>query len=237
MFGYASWEYGTDFFDRIVVESHGGTLDGGARSGAILAGDFPFRLSEDVSLTLGGWFNHAGQSVAHDPAHIYAGLAGEIRVPVPERTLTEQSQFSSAYAGIYYRWFGVQAGVVPVRIRQTLDVAGEGITTSNRTQVDFDAFGVVRYTEREVLPSMPITITGGIGMYRYSAREASLLVNGLYDPGTASAASTVLSGYFNLNLALTPRVAVDFSAWGIGAKNDRLSDSQARATIGLGITF
>jgi hypothetical protein len=236
MIGYAAWEYGTDFFDRIAVESHGGTFGGASRSGTIVAGEVPFRLSEDATLTFGGWFNHAGKSVAHDPAHIYAGLAGEIRVPIPNRVLTEQSQFSSAYASVFYRWVGVQAGVVPVRINQTLDVDGAGVITSKRTQIDVDVFAIGRYTEREVL-FVPVTFTVGLGTYRYSARAASLLVNGLFDEGTATPTSAVFSGFFNITAALTPRVSFDLSAWGIGAKNERLQDSQSRVTVGLGITF
>lgn len=235
MLGYAAWEYGTDFYDRIVVESHGGTFGGSARSGTLIAGDFPFRLGAHLTVSVGGWLNHAGKSVANDPAHFYRELPGAPVIAIPDRVLTEQSQFSSVYGGLFYRWFGVQAGIVPVRIRQTLDVAGAGVTTSNRTQMDVDVFGVGRYTETTLI--VPITVTVGLGAYRYSARAASLLVNGLFDEGTASPATTVFSGFVNFSVAMTSRIAVDFSAWQIAAKDQRLNDSQGRVTVGLGLKF
>ena len=108
-------------------------------------------------------------------------------------------------------------------------------TVSNRTQADFDIFGVARYTEKS-LP-VPVTITFGLGAYRYSARAPGLLVTGLGDEGTASPASTALSGFGNISVSLARHVAFDFSVWGTGANNTRLNDSQGRVTLGLGITF
>jgi hypothetical protein len=235
MAGYASWEYGTDFYDRIVIESHGGTFAGSLRSGFIVAADFPFKLNQNVILTAGGWYNRGGTRTAHDPAHNYHGLAGEINVNIPDRVLTEQSSFSSVYGSVFYKWVGVQAGIVPVQIRQTLTVAPNAPVVSNRTQMDFDVFGVFRYTDTDFW--VPVTFTIGVGGYRYSARDASLLVNGLYDEGTAQPASMAASGFGNISLSLTRHLAFDFSVWATGANNTRLNDSQGRVTVGLGITF
>jgi hypothetical protein len=102
--------------------------------------------------------------------------------------------------------------------------------------MDFDVFGVLRYTETESVP-LPIAVTFGLGAYRYSARGPSLLVNGLFEEGSALPASTALSGFANVSVLLTRHVAVDFSAWLTQANDTRLNDSQNRATIGLGITF
>ena len=236
MAGYASWEYGTDGFDEIAIGLRNGTIEGKARSGFIIAADLPLRISRNVHVTVGGWHNSGGARTVHDPEHQYHGLAGEINVYVPDRVIRERSRFSSVYGSVSYKSVGIQAGIVPVRIEQTLDTPSRSTSVSNRQQMDFSVFGVGRYTEAEAFV-VPVTLTVGIGAYRYSARAASLFENGFFEEGTASPASTAASFFFNMSASLTRHVAFDFSVWATGANRARLGDTQSRVTLGLGVAF
>ena len=55
-------------------------------------------------------------------------------------------------------------------------------------------------------------------------------MNGLFDEGSQMPASTAPSVFGNLSFQLHRHLAVDVSFWGTGANNDRLSDSQTRAS-------
>jgi hypothetical protein len=224
MFGYAAWDYGTDFMDQVVVVNlHGGAIEGRSRSGFIVAGDFPFKLSSDVAMAIGGWYNKSGTRTLNDPQHVFEGRI------VPATVFSERSTFSSLYANVFYKFVGVQAGLVPVKINQTATTPA-GTSVSNRSQNDFDVFALARYTDREFV--LPLAFVFGGGVYRYAPRQASPLVD-----GSGSPASVAPSLFGNLTLAITRHIAFDFSAWATGANNDKTHDTQTRATLGVGITF
>ncbi len=229
MLGAAQWEHGTDFFDRVVIDLHDGTIDNASRAGFIVAADFPLRLTRSLSMAVGGWYNRSTTRILRDPQHIFEGQI------VPARVFTDRSAYASAYANVFYKWVGVQAGIVPARLTQTLRIEGVGETLLTRSPIDSTLFAVARADLTDTFPKLAVMF--GLGIYRYAEREAGLLGEGLLFEGTRLPASIAPSGFGNISWVLTRHLAVDFSAWFTGANDTRLGDNQARATIGLGVTF
>jgi hypothetical protein len=225
MFGYAAWDFGADFIYDWAAEVLGGSVEGGSRSGVIVAGEVPLTLSPTMTMAVGGWHNHSGTRVTTLPPS--ADFSGQVA--------RDRSTFSSVYVNVFYRYAGVQVGVVPVRIEESISSPSTGLTErSSRRYVDVTVFGMARVT---AVAKPRVVLTAALGVYRYSARSEGLILRSLFDVAEFPA-KLALSGFVLASIDVSSHVTVDVSFWKTAAHNPQfVRDNQARLTMGVGITF
>src|SRR4029079_13347294 len=175
----------------------------------------------------GAWFNKVGRfSINSNPAQFPRGV-----------TDTFDRSFSSVYGNVFYKYIGVQGGVIRVTEKVETVITDVGtITDDDGGQKDIDVFAVGR------VPSIPgfrqVGLLIGAGAYRYGTRSQDA------GPrlGPPSPSAMVFSGFSDITFRIYKGLVADLSLWYTAADKDRgingLGNAQqTRVTYGLGYHF
>jgi hypothetical protein len=219
MGGFTNWEFGFDAEGRQMIEDAGGTVTGG-RNGFILAGDISFRVSGPVSVGAGGWYNKVTDFVVSEP---------DFTTPY-ELTITRA--VSSIYGNVFYKHFGVQAGIIPARGTETIVVSGvQASEPSNQT--DANIVGVARFGSSSSRRPWQATAAAGVHIY------GTIAANDLFQKPESPRAQAFTT-FVNGSVGLVGGLSLDASFWYVGedknyAPGSRVGNaSQTRFTIGVG---
>ena len=222
MAGASSWEFG---YTRVEIEQK-------TRNGFIGAVDFGTRVSPSVTVGGGGWYNGTSE---------YSVDGWSTSDPFAKSDITyrfKRSMFS-IYGSVFYKAVGIQAGIVPVRVKETVVVKATGASASDDDggQIDTTVFGVVRFGP-EWDDFLKLSFAAGFGVHRFGARDANAGV-GISPPSPSSVAMT---SFGNFAFHLFKGLSVDLSVW--WSFGDEAGDvtgvgnrSQTRSTVGIGYQF
>jgi hypothetical protein len=214
MGGYSNWRFG---FIQDSKDQPGTTLTGG-QNGWIGAVDIAGAVGGSVSVGGGGWFNKVQ----------------DLKTTATGFTDTQTIAVASVYGNVFYKYVGVQAGIIPFKSKEN---GTAGITTFSGSddQTDMDIFGVARFGAAKAGQPRWSASVGG-GMYRYGARPADT-TNGV----SASPSAFAPTVFFNFSAPVAKHLSIDGSAWYTAKdKNYTTTDTignadQTRFVIGLGV--
>ena len=216
--GYSFWDFGSTDTEPALGEP---------RDGYLVAADVGKRVSESITVGVGGWYNDTSE---YDPNDVIPRYDVEHRF--------KRSMYS-IYGSAFYKIVGIQAGIVPVRVKQTTTVKATGVTVADDDggQVDATVFAVARLGADEADP-MGISVAAGFGIRRYGARDA----NAGTGTAPASPSSIAAAGFGTFAFKVYRRLSADASFWysygdkagGFGGVGNR---SDLRASVGIGYQF
>ncbi len=221
--GYAGWSYG---YTRTEFETDK------SRNGYLVAADFGKRVSESITVGGGGWYNDTSEY----------GIMGwsDLTDPLLRSDIEHRFKRSmySIYGSVFYKMVGIQAGVIPVHVRQTTIVRATraAVSDDDGGQVDATVFGVARFGESEEMGRMSVAV--GFGMQRFGARDANA-GTGIAPPSPSSWGSTA---FVTMSLRLVRGLSADLSGWytygdEAGGVRNVGNRSQTRASLGVGYQF
>ena len=222
MGGFSDWRF--QFVADIKNEeaSVGGAVEGGDR-GYIGAADLVFRTGATTSVSVGGWMNKVQNLVTSEPA----------RPGFLALTDTQTMNIYSVYGSFFYKHVGVQAGLVPMRSKETLVISNGRTVSATDNQTDMDLFGVARFgTTRPGQRRWSAMF--GAGLYRFGSRPASTEFS-----VPSSPAANATTAFANVSAGVGAGFSIDASAW-YTAKDKNYNTatpgngSQTRFIVGLG---
>jgi hypothetical protein len=201
MGGFADWETS---FDPGVIQALNalGDLHGHEGHGFILAGDMTFRAGRDLTAGVGGWYNRVTPVVGSFPE--FGSLEFDMG-----------SSYYAFYGNVFYRYIGVQAGLIPIQRHVTLKDPGHAFT-DHYGEIDGNVFVVGRIARAKWFGTL------GGGFYRYGEQPP---IDLFQLPGLPAAVG--FSWFGNASLALGKGLWVDASIWRTG---------KTRLTIGVGFS-
>lgn len=224
MGGLSGWQFG---YTRREFEA---TKE---RQGYLMAADFGTRISRSVTVGGGGWYNGISEYSVDGWTDIDNPFAHTDIEHIFNRRMF------SVYGNVFYKNVGVQAGVVPVRVKHTIvtKATGASVSDDDGGQIDTTLFGVARFGPDDAQP-LKVSLAAGWGIQRYGSRPEDAGVGDV----PASPASIVFSGFGAFTLHLPSHLSVDFSFWYTwddedGGVKDVGNRSQTRGVIGLGFHF
>lgn len=223
MAGLTDWEFG---YTRLEAELK-------VRHGFIAAADFGVRLGESITVGVGGWANSLR------PYSIEGRSSSALFGPQDIVHTFSRSMYS-VYGSLFYKGVGVQAGIVPVRVKQTTTVkaSGSSVSDDDGGQIDATLFGVVRMALTEEEDDINLSFTAGLGVVRYGSRRPDAGI-GVWP---ASPSSVAGSAFFNLAWQFYKQLTFDLSAWltwsdAAGGLTGVGNRGGSRTTAGLGYKF
>ena len=257
---FAKWKYGEVYIGRLddSVDVSLGNVQATPNSDLLLAAEAVFKAGENWSVGIGGWYNKVGETIyTFDGDHLSLNSPPGLQFFGTTADLGGDLNLYEGHIGLFYRDFGLQAGIVKttgrigttVRIRSFTFHEFPGAPTEPCTSdceftvptdkgdtTDWDAFLVYK---RAWGNSNPSGLSLGAGLYRKQ---------GVTDaPLRSDEDATVFSGFATLNIGVYKGLGIDTSFWyidktdAIGSGDTRLgtrgTDNQYRFTIGLGYTF
>jgi hypothetical protein len=237
---FAKWKYGEVYLGGGVA----GAVQATPNSDFMLAGEGAFRLNDDFSFTAGGWYNKVGSTDFDFSGDVIAAP------PLPfEGTIEGDVSLYEFHAGLFYRDFGIQGGIV----KGSGSVGPNGTLTSvNRRAVsppvafsepsnsakttDYDLFLVYK---RSGGKKYPWAVSVGTGVYWKQGIQTAT-----ESPLRLPEDVTVATGFATFNVQLYKGLGIDASLWYIGgtdyaglSTNQESPDAQGRFTIGIGYSF
>lgn len=194
MAGGTDWDFG---YTRLESEQ---TI----RRGVIVAADFGVKLRESITVGAGGWFNQLS-------SYTVDGRSSGSTAGPSDIVHTFSRSMYSVYGSFFYRDVGIQAGIVPVRVKQTTTVRATGgsVTDDDGGQTDATVFGVVRMAFTEEEDDMNLSFTAGLGVVRYGSRPQDAGIG----TAPASPSSVAASTFLNIAWQFYKRVTLDLSSW------------------------
>jgi hypothetical protein len=249
----AKWKYGEIYIGPLAGDDAIGTVKATPNSDFLVAGEIALKAGANWTVGIGGWYNKIGPTTY--------GFNGRLL------DFTDDVQFSAdldgnlkiveGHAGIFYKDFGVQAGVVRSSGRigtnvvlKTITVDGQSFTcadllgaadcrspvqtfTGNTT--DWDVFGVYKHSWGG---SYPVGVSLGAGVYGKQGTGDT--------PLRSASNAKVFTGFATMSIGVYKGLGVDASFWYIDktdlgaeltSRGSVDKDTQSRLTVGLGYTF
>jgi hypothetical protein len=216
MGGYTFWQFGLGPGKGEANANFSG-LGTGGHAGVIGAVDVVGNLSSRVTVGGGGWFNrildynYVEQSPYDDGPDLNTTLS-----------------VYSFYGTVFYRFIGVQVGVVPSKGTLTItpDATIGGPSHSySHNQTDANVFGTVRGA------SSRWAVVAGAGWHRYGPR-----VTDLHDGKSPS--GNAFTAFATASYSVSRNASIDASFWYTGKDKNAIlwtgNANQSRVTIGFG---
>lgn len=232
----ARWRY-AELYVEPSADGFFGTIGGAVNSDLMAAGELVIGRAEGWSIGLGGWYNRLGSRDVDFEGLLLSGETGVAVEGVFETELT----VVEGHAAVFYKGFGVQAGVVKtlsefgrgriVRLGGEAVRFDEQLSLRNGDTIDVDVFAV--YKTR--LAEDRVTLAVGAGAYRKQGETTGAALR-------LSDAKTVATGFASAGVRVFKGFSLDASFWYLAPTDaqDEFNvpeDSATRLTLGVGYTF
>ena len=254
----AKWNYGEAYYWDNKPNTDGwyntftGTTNSRPSSKILIAADAAIKLREPWSVGVGGWWNKIGTMTHNvDTSIAVRSVDRNDIVVTPYNYRADfggRLEIYEGHASLYYRDYGIQAGVVRTKVhidkthrhptiydRQTRKVVedrAEDIVLEpfDLNTTDWDIFAVYRKSGGTKLPWVA---SAGVGTY---------FKEGTIDTPLRQAGDrTLLTSFLTARVEVYKGLGVDASYWYIGPTGDTWGyphrDTQTRFSLGIGYTF
>jgi hypothetical protein len=251
-----SWDYKEGWFSDkpfpTFNEYFVGTVGKTSHSQVLVAGEAAVPIGQKRwAATFGGWYNKIGK-VDYGFDGQYLNISSpptftDFIVPL-KATIPITVTMLEGHAGLFCKSFGVQAGLVHSSLKSDGDIVDirrqDGATQAdftgyfpfNASTTDWTLYGVYKRSIDR------FGLSGGFGVYRKQGIKSAS-----DSPLRFADSKMVASGFLTANCAIRSHFSLDASFWFIG-KTDQAkdikgytsttpSDSQSRATVGIGYSL
>jgi hypothetical protein len=221
-----------------------GVFTGTPNSKFLFAGEVVFKAARDWTVGVGGWYNKVGSvNYNFDVQSIYlsSGRQGH-----ETGTLDGDLNVSEGHASIFYKDFGLQAGIVHTNsaiansriVTDSLNQKNVGqplgsIDPSSNSANDWDLYGVYKFSGGS---KQPWGISLGAGFYKKKGNTVNAQ--------RPAQDKTVFSGFVTGSVDIYKGLGLDASFWYVGKTEAAIggttlasSPAQSRFTLGVGYTF
>ncbi|MEK7316426.1 MAG: hypothetical protein AAB011_09610 [Candidatus Eisenbacteria bacterium] len=252
-----SWDYKEGWFSDKRSSNYDeyfvGTVGKTSTSQILAAGEAAIPIGDNrLTATVGGWYNRIGDVdynfdgqflVIYDPSVVFLDYSIPMKATIPITvTMVE------GHAGLFYRNYGVQVGVVRSQLKSDGNIVAlrredgapqadlEGYFPFDASTTDVTLYGVYKRSVDRA------AVSAGFGIYRKQGIKSAS-----DSPLRFADSKMVASGFLTASVELKHRFSLDASYWFIG-KTDQAkdikgytsttpSDSQSRLTVGVGYSL